>query len=375
VSAADVPVEIGAVGAGTAQTMSTQEAFGRIMLRLADVPAVGPRVITTSPDVSISTNLGGWINKVGAFAEAQQQDYEANHQRILNWKPSAQGQHIEFGIAEMNLFTALSAFGLSHEHTGELLFPIGTVYDPFVARGLDAIIYGLYSGSRFIWAATPSGTTLAPEGGAHQSTVTASLGIELPNTDLWEPCFAIETEWALLEAIRQCCDRADGRSSYLRLSTKPIDQSLLAPVIARLGHDEVRRQALAGGYNFRPADGQAALHLVTTGVMLPECLEAAAYLEHEGVPTSVVYLPSPRRAYENRAHLATLIPASERNAPVLTVHDAASHALAWVGGVFGQRTRALGTDKFGQCGYRPDIYRYMGIDAESICAAGFALLD
>jgi pyruvate dehydrogenase E1 component len=373
IGSADIPAQLDAVGVTGVQ--STQEAFGRIMLRLADVPKLGERIITTSPDVSVSTNLGGWINKVGAFAE-QQPDYEAHHARTLNWKHSPRGQHVEFGIAEMNLFTALAAFGLSHEHTGELLLPIGTVYDPFVARGLDAIIYGLYSHSRFIWVATPSGVSLAPEGGAHQSTVTASLGIELPNTDFWEPCFALEAEWALLEALRQCTDRAHGRSSYLRLSTKPIDQTLIGEAIERLGMDQIRTDALAGGYILREApDASPALVLATTGAMVPECVEAAAFLNAEGLPTRLLHLTSPRRAYENRAHLSALLRGAHTDGAVLSVHDAASHALAWLGSASGLRAHALGVDKFGQCGYRGDLYRYMGIDVTSICAAGFALFD
>ena len=379
VNASEVPSEINAI-AGGATAMSTQEAFGRIMLRLADVPKVGERVITTSADVSVSTNLGGWINKVGAFALKESTDYEEGRSRVLNWKPNSRGQHIEFGIAEMNMFSALGAFGLSHEHNGQLLFPIGTVYDPFVARGLDAIIHGVYSGSKMIFVATPSGVSLAAEGGAHQSSITASIGIELPELDFWEPCFGVETEWALMEALRQCCDREHGRSSYLRLSTKLIEQSLMEPALARLGREELRRQVLAGGYRIgngelRMEEGMPQINLVTTGAMLPECLQAAAYLENEGVGVNVIHLTSPRRAFENRDHLATLIPEAWRTAPILTVHDAASHALAWVGGLFGQRTRSLGVDKFGQSGYREDVYRYVHLDVESIKAAGFALLD
>ncbi|PJF47142.1 MAG: pyruvate dehydrogenase [Candidatus Thermofonsia Clade 3 bacterium] len=386
VRAADVPDELNATAM---PIVSTQEAFGRAMMRLADVPKVGARIVTSSADVSVSTNLGGWINKVGTFTLREATDYEAGRARILNWQLGRAGQHIEMGIAEMNLFSLIGQMGMAHELMGQLLFPIGTVYDPFVCRGLDAIIYGLYSGAKFIFVATPSGVTLAAEGGAHQSSVTPSLGIELPELDYYEPTFAIEVEWALCEALKQCCDRQQGRSSYLRLSTKPIEQALLEPVMARLGKDELRRQFLAGGYVVHrspaPHDPQSALHIVTTGVMLPEALEAAHYLESEGASVNLINLTSPRRAYDDwhaaqqrgddAHHLAMLIPADARRAPILTVHDAAPHALAWVGSVFGQKTRALGVNKFGQSGYRADLYRYFHIDAESIIRHGFALVD
>ena len=183
----------------TSKAVSTQETFGRVLTALASEPDVGRRIVTTSPDVSVSTNLGGWINKMGVFSAEEQPDY-LGEGRLLRWHESPGGQHIELGISEMNLFLMLHALGLGHELHGEHLLPVGTVYDPFVCRGLDALIYGLYNGARFIVAGTPAGITLAPEGGAHQSTITASIGIELPGITLVEPAYA---RGARLAAVRR----------------------------------------------------------------------------------------------------------------------------------------------------------------------------
>jgi pyruvate dehydrogenase E1 component len=364
---------------------STQESFGRALVRLADIPGLKERIVTTSPDVSVSTNLAGWINKTGVFAPREEPDFEsAEVYRLLRWKRGPQGQHIELGISEMNLFMLLGMLGLSHELIGAPLVPIGTVYDPFVCRGLDALIYGLYSGAKFIVAGTPSGVTLSPEGGAHQSTVTPSLGIELPNLESFEPAFAQELAWLLLEAIGQCADRAHGRATYLRLSTRPVDQELLAPALARLGTAELRRQVLLGGYRLVDRrdhgdhPGAPVVQLATAGALVPEAVAAAAYLRREGVAVNVLNLTSPRRLYERwRAGqgLGWLIPPEEAAAPIVTVHDSASHALAWLGSVHGAPVTALGVDGFGQSGGRDALYRAFGLDAESIIAAGFAAAD
>lgn len=391
ISPNDVPVEI---NASPHINTSTQDAFGRVVMKLAELSAIAPRIITTSADVATSTNLGGWINRVGMFAFETVPDYEFGRPRPINWRGSPKGQHLELGIAEMNLYMLLSQLGLSHELNGQLLLPIGTLYDPFVCRGLDALIFGLYSESKFIFAATPSGTTLSPEGGAHQSSVTVSLGMELPNLNYYEPCFAIEVEWAMMEGLRQCLmtdaqGKRTGRSTYLRMTTKMVDQNLLKPVLERLGKDELRRKSLAGGYVLKEPNEKWAnermpmLHMVTCGAMVPEVLQAATYLEAEGVGCNVINLTNPRGAYESwksakagGAHiLQELIPESQRHAPVLTVHDAASHALAWVGSVFGQTTTSLGVDKFGQSGARAEVYKYVGIDTQHIIAAGFAATD
>lgn len=318
---------------------------------------------------------------------------------MLQWKPSPAGQHIELGISEMNLFMALSQFGLSEELNGQPLIPIGTVYDPFVCRGLDALIYGLYINAKMIFAGTPAGVSLSPEGGAHQSTVTPSLGIELPNLVFYEPTFAREVDWVMLEAIRLCIDRVDGMSSYLRLSTKPVDQTLLDEAIARIGEQELRRQVLAGGY--RIVDRTVAtpdlpsrdvVHIASGGIMIPEAIEAAKRLHDEGIAANVINVTSGNKLYASirdarrvqmrnahapldLGHLETLIPRSERRAPIVTVQDGASHSLAFLGSAWGVPVVPLGVDEFGQSGSRRDVYHKVGIDADQIVNAAMLALD
>jgi len=388
-----------AIGVRHPAQTSTQEALGRILPRLAEVEPVGPRIVTVAPDVATSTHLGGWINRVGIFSPAEQPDYEGDQPRILRWRETPAGRHVELGISEMNLFMALGQLGLSHELVGQQLIPIGTVYDPFVCRGLDSLIYSLYVESKMIFAGTPSGVSLSPEGGAHQSSVTASLGIELPGLLYFEPCFANETEWTLLEGFRQCCDREHGHSTYLRLSTKPIDQRLIEPTLARLGEEELRRQVLAGGYRIvdrRVATPQLPLesvvHLVAAGTMVPEAIAAAERLAEEEIAANVINLTGPGRVYQaaralrrqaiddvagpaDEGPFAWLFPPDERRAPIVTVHDAASHALSFLGGVFGVPVVSLGVDQFGQSGLRGDLYRVTGIDTDAIVAAALHAVE
>jgi pyruvate dehydrogenase E1 component len=387
------------LGATHPAVTSTQEAMGRALVRLAEAPEVGERVVTLSPDVATSTHLAGWINKVGVFAPEASADYEEGGQRMLRWLPGPEGRHIELGISEMNLFMALGQFGLSYELTGQHLIPIGTVYDPFVCRGLDALIYSLYGGAKMIFAGTPSGVSLSPEGGAHQSTVTPSLGIELPGLDFYEPAFAREVEWALLEALRQCCDRDHGLSSYFRLSTKPIDQKLMDEALARLGEDELRRQTLLGGYRIVDRRVAApdlpvrdAVQIAAGGIMVPEAIAAAHRLHEEGVAANVINVTSARRLYRtlrearsqlladarrdaDLGHLATLIPVDERRAPVVTVQDGASHGLAFLGSIYGAPTVPLGMDQWGQSGSRAELYDYAGIDVDEIVNAAMLALE
>ncbi|HMN31538.1 MAG TPA: hypothetical protein PKE45_25540, partial [Caldilineaceae bacterium] len=384
--AAPVPATL---GLHLGDKVSTQDSFGRILFRLADMPEARQRLITCSPDVSFSTNLAGWINKMGAFKSKSKPEFEGDAQQLLKWRRGPGGQHIELGISEMNLFLLLGMFGLSAELNGQMLAPIGTVYDPFVCRGLDALIYALYSGAKFVFAGTPSGVTLAPEGGAHQSTITPSLGAELPNLRMYEPCFAREVEWTLLEGIRACFDRRHGHATYLRLSTKPIDQQLLQPALERLGEERLRQEVLAGGYQLLDwrqggpdVDERHVVHIAASGAMLPEACTAAAYLWQEGVAANVLNLTSASQLfrrwratpYAERATLFDwLIPPGQRHAPIITVHDGASHSLAWLGSALGVPLIPLGVDEFGQSGACADLYRHFAIDWQAIAAAALAV--
>lgn len=377
---------------------STQEALGRSLARLADFDELRDRMITMSPDVATSTHLSGWINKAGVFAVEEATEYEIGGPKMLKWNPSPQGRHIELGISEMNLFMALGQFGLAEELTGQHLIPIGTVYDPFVCRGLDALIYSLYCGAKMIFAGTPAGVSLSPEGGAHQSTITPSIGIELPDVVLFEPAFAKEVEWILIDAMRSVSDRKHGHSTYLRLSTKPVEQSLMSEALTRLGEQDIRAQTLAGGYRIidRTDKGRGAgddvVNIFVSGIMIPEAMKASERLLEEGVRANVINTTSIDSLYkqvtlaraellanarrdQNLGHFETLIPRSERRAPIVTVIDGASHSMSFLGSVYGVPVVPLGVDEFGQSGTREDLYRKTGISTDDIVNAAMLALD
>lgn len=358
--------------------VSSQEAFGRALGALARHPAAAA-IVTVSADVAVTTHLAGWINRKGIYFPAERPASRAGTPQPVQWRESPGGQHIELGIAEHNLFLLLGALGLARELSGVPLLPIGTLYDPFVTRGLDALHHALYSGSRFVVAATPSGVSLAPEGGAHQSVVTPGIGIALPDIAYCEPTFAREVEWILLDALRGLAD-GTGESLYLRLSTRPIDQRLApAPGPA------YREAVLRGGYRLLDARGEPgweaagnAVSLFATGVMVPEAVDAARALREEGVLASVFAVTSADRLYRGtrgaRGWLEQLVTADEEDVPVVSVLDGHSHALAFIGSALGVPQIALGVDHFGQSGTRPDLYRHHRIDAPAIAGAARTLL-
>jgi pyruvate dehydrogenase E1 component len=357
--------------------MSTQEALGRVLGALGRGPA-GDAVVTVSADVAITTHLAGWINRKGVYFPEARRDPFADTPQALSWKESPAGRHIELGIAEHNLFLTLGALGLTAELSGATLLPIGTLYDPFVPRGLDALYHALYAGGRFVVAATPSGVSLAPEGGAHQSVITPGIGVALPALAYVEPAFAQEVEWILLDALAAIAAR-EGDSLYLRLSTRPIDQSLAPPADAAQ-----RTRVLRGGY--RLVDGRAqrgyrvdrGVHVFAAGVMVPEAVAAAVALRELDIFANVFVVTSPDRLYRGlrapRPYLETLVTADEEDVPVVSVLDGHSHALAFIGGALGVPQQALGVDDFGQSGTRGDLYRHYGIDTPAIVAAVRTLL-
>lgn len=378
-----VPDELGRAHAARE---STQQAFGRFLNDLdREAPEVARHVVTVSPDVASSTNLGGWINRVGIWNMRERRDwFEDDEQTLVRWKEGDQGQHIELGIAEGNLVGLLGELGMTWARDGRPLMPIGTMYDPFVNRALEPWSFGIYAGGQSILVGTPSGVTLAPEGGAHQSVITPSVGLEQPGCVGWEPAFGQDLEWTLLHALSQL-GRPGGTSAYFRLSTRPIEQTLARIPEAGAEREARRRAVLAGGYRLRAADGRPDVVLVGVGAILPEVLAAADELEAAGLGVDVLCLTSPSlvfRAVQARKGLARadhallddLFPA-ERAAPIVSVLDGHPHTLAFLGGIHCVSQASLGVSDFGQSGDLQDLYRHFGIDTDTIVGAAYDVMQ
>jgi pyruvate dehydrogenase E1 component len=377
-----VAAELGRDHRGAA---STQQAFGRFFVDLAhNAPEVADHVVTVSPDVASSTNLGGWINRAGIFNIGDRIDWFADDsETAIHWRESEHGQHIELGIAEGNLVGVLSELGATWSRDSQPLLPIGTIYDPFVNRALEPWSFGMYAGGQSILVGTPSGVTLAPEGGAHQSITTPSVGIEQPRCVAWEPAFGQDLEWTLLHALGRL-GRPDGTSAYFRLSTRPVDQALAAVPDDPAAREERRRQVIAGGYRLRATE-RPSVTIVAVGVMVIEACAAADELAAAGIAADVICLTSPDlifRAQQARQGLAdgddavldTLFP-RERRTPLVTVLDGHPHTLAFLSGVTRTPIACLGVQDFGQSGDVQDLYRHFGIDADTVVGAALDLLE
>jgi pyruvate dehydrogenase E1 component len=376
-------VSVPAIPAPAGDEQSTQAAFGRILLDLSKAGGdLAERILTTSPDVTVSTNLGAWVNQRGLFRRSEIADVFAKEKiaSAQKWSATNKGQHIELGIAESNLFLMLAAAGLSGDLFGERLFPIGTLYDPFIARGLDSLNYACYQDARFLLVATPSGITLGPEGGAHQSINPPLIALGQPGIRHYEPAYADELAAMMEEAFRLIDDPA-GESSYLRLSTRSIDQ------VERSG-DSWRDGAIKGAYWLREAAPDAEAAIVAMGAVMPEALAAWEELRDDIPGLGLLSITSPDLLHRgwtaaqagrwqgerNPSHIEQLLSRLSPRAGLVTIADAAPASLSWLGGVLGQRVAPLGVEKFGQTGSLAELYATYRLDGDAITEAVAELL-
>jgi pyruvate dehydrogenase E1 component len=378
--------------------MSTQAGFGALLNEIGrDKADYAARIVTTSPDVTVSTNLGAWVNRRGLFAHQALAD-TFKSERIpstFSWEFSPRGQHIELGIAEMNLFILLSALGLSYTIHDERLLPIGTLYDPFICRGLDALNYACYQNARFILVATPSGITLAPEGGAHQSISTPLIGMAQDGLAAFEPAFVDELAAIMSFALSYIQRDSDsepsernwprdetGGSVYLRLSTRPIEQP------QRQMTPDLHQAVIDGAYWMRRPGPNAQVVVAYTGAVAPEAIQAVGLMAEDRRDIGLLAVTSAdrlnagwtaaMRARERgladaRSHVEQLLANVPPHCAIVTVLDGHPATLGWLGAVNGHRTRALGVEHFGQTGSIADLYRHYGIDSNSIVAAAQAI--
>ena len=378
--------------------MSTQTGFGALLNEIGRGEGdFARRIVTASPDVTVSTNLGAWVNRRGLFAHEKMADtFKSEHiPSTFTWEFSPQGQHIELGIAENNLFVLLSALGLSHSINGERLLPVGTLYDPFIARGLDALNYACYQDARFIVVATPSGITLAGEGGAHQSIAEPLIGLAQDGLASFEPAYvdelAVILRWAFAYMQKDGDTKPSelnwlrdetGGSVYLRLSTRPVEQ------IERTMTGELAQQIVDGAYWLRKPGANAQVVVAYTGAIAPEAIAAVGLMAEDRRDVGLLAVTSAdrlnagwtaaQRARERglvhaRSHIERLLADVPPHCGIVSVLDGHPATLAWLGAVAGHRTRALGVEHFGQTGSLADLYRHYGIDANAIVAAAQAI--
>ena len=378
--------------------MSTQEAFGRVLASIARQDTeLAQRIITVSPDVTVSTNLSGWVNQRGLFHVNGQTDMFTVEelQTMHRWRASPTGQHIELGIAENNLFLLLAAAGLSHSIFGERLLPVGTIYDPFIERGLDALNYACYQDARFLLVATPSGISLAPEGGAHQSIGTPLIGMSKPGLASFEPAFTDELSTIMSFAFsylqyektedQDTAIEADllgdrcGGSVYLRLTTRRIEQ------FEREIDDTLTSEIIDGGYWLVPPQSSCSVVIAYIGAVAPQVIESCDEL-NRGSPgsTAVLAITSADRLHRGwmeaqrirygglekcSAQVEKLLGVIDSNARIVTVTDGHPSVLTWLGAVAGHRVCGLGVDRFGESGTLTELYQAYQLDAQSILSA------
>ena len=382
-----MPADLGRTPTGVA---TTQAALGRALLDLTrEAPEAARRVVTVSPDVSSSTNLGGWVNKVGVWSARERLDWFADDaETILHWREKPTGQHIELGIAETNLVGLLGELGATWSRWGQPLFPIGVLYDPFVERALEPWSFGIYAGGQSILVGTPSGVSLAPEGGAHQSITTPSIGIEQPGCVSYEPAFAIDTEWCLLASLARL--GRPGRQFGLPAAVHPARQPEAGRCARRPGGQGTPPQAGRG--RRLPAAPRATSRRSPSRRWARSCPRRwprPSGCEAAGIPADVVCVTSPGLLFRalrarqgvraqasrpvSRGSSSRSFPAA-RATPLVTVLDGHPHTLAFLATVNRVPHAALGVTQFGQSGSIEELYRYNGIDTDSIIRAALDLV-
>jgi pyruvate dehydrogenase E1 component len=378
--------------------ISTQMGFGQILNEIArDDNLLSERIVTTSPDVTVSTNLGPWVNRRGLFAKEALKDLFKSERipSTYNWEFSPQGQHIELGIAESNLMIMLSAMGLSHSINGVRLLPIGTVYDPFIYRSADQLNYACYQDARFMLVATPSGVTLAPEGGAHQSIGTPLIGMAQDGLCAFEPAYIDELSVIMRFSFdyMQRDGEGDpdeqtwlrdqtGGSVYLRLSTRPLEQ------LGRVMTPELYQDIINGAYWMRPPGPNTQVIIAYQGTVAPEAIAACGYLSEDRRDVALLAITSADRLNAGHqaaerarqrghkdalSHVERLLCAAPTDCGLVTVIDGHPVTLSWLGGVLGHCTKALGVEHFGQTGTISELYCHHGIDTNAIVHAAQAV--
>lgn len=235
---------------------------------------------------------------------------------------------------------------------------------------------------------TPSGVTLAPEGGAHQSIGTPLIGMSQDGLAAFEPAYvdelAVIMEWAFNYLQKNGGDDPDertwlrdetGGSVYLRLSTRSLEQP------GKRLDNGFRQGTIDGAYWWREPGPGCEVVIAYQGAVAPEALQAAGLLAQSRRDVGVLAVTSADRlnagwtaAQRARSrgnpiaisHVEKLLAQLPNHASIVSVIDGHPATLGWLGSVAGHWTIPLGVEHFGQTGTVSDLYRHYGIDTASI---------
>ncbi len=372
-------------GSGTNE-VSTTGAFTRLLRSLTRDPNIGDRIVPIIPDEGRTFGMDALFKEIGIYASQGQLYEPVDHNLILSYKESKDGQILEEGITEAGATASWIAAATSYATRGVPMVPFYSFYSMFgFQRVGDALWLAADARARgFLLGATAGRTTLLGEGLQHQDGHSHVLASVVPTCQAYDPAFAYETATIVENGIQRMYGDNEDVYFYLTL----YNESYVQPPKPEGSTEGI----LAGLYRFAdaPSGGDHAATILFSGPAQGAARAAQAELaEHYGVAAELWSATSYKKLREealavdrrNRLHPTSepLVPfvtntLRSSSGPIIAVTDYMRMVPDQIAPYAPRTFTSLGTDGFGRSDTREALRSFFEVDEGNIVVAVLAAL-
>ncbi|MGI8662428.1 MAG: pyruvate dehydrogenase (acetyl-transferring), homodimeric type [Acidimicrobiales bacterium] len=177
------------------QEVSTTVAFTRLLRNLARDEHFGSRVVPIIPDEARTFGMDALFREIKIYAAMGQHYEPVDHDLLLSYTESQDGQILEEGITEAGGISSFIAAGTAYATRGVAMVPFFTFYSMFGFQRVGDLIWAASDARArgFLLGATAGRTTLLGEGLQHQDGHSPLLASSVPTCEAYDPAFAYET--------------------------------------------------------------------------------------------------------------------------------------------------------------------------------------
>jgi pyruvate dehydrogenase E1 component len=377
--AADLYAEFHA-GTGPKVPVSTTMAFVRLLRKLMKDDDIGDRIVPIIPDEARTFGMESLFREFKIYAAHGQKYKPVDADVLLSYTEGSDGQILEEGITEAGALASFTASGTSYATVSEPTIPFFILYSMFGFQRVADLIWAFADsrGRGFLMGATYGRTTLNGEGLQHQDGHSLLTASTVPSCLAYDPAFHYETAVIVEDGMRRMYVEQEDVFYYITLYNENYEM----PAMPKGAHEGI----LKGLYRLKPAgkDGSHRAHILGSGTILMQALEAQRILEEEydvaaDVWSATSYSELRRDALtverENRlkpgakaktSHVEQCFSREKAGTPIVAVSDSMKAVPDQIARWMPDGYQVLGTDGFGRSDTRANLRDFFEIDAKHI---------
>ncbi len=373
---------------GEGREFSTTMAFVRILNTMLKDKNIGRHVVPIVPDESRTFGMEGMFRQFGIWNQFGQKYVPQDHDQLMFYKESREGQILQEGINEAGAMSSWIAAATSYSAHNVPMIPVYIYYSMFGhQRVMDLCWAAGDSRARgFLIGGTAGRTTLNGEGLQHEDGHSHILANLVPNCVTYDPTFSYELAVIVQDGLRRMYVEQEDVYYYITVMNENYEHPAMP--------EGAEANILKGMYKFREgAKGNAKqprVQLLGSGTIFREVIAAADLLREDwGVESDIWGCPSFNELARDGidvtrwnllhpletprvSHVETLL--KDTTGPVIAATDYVKLFSEQIRPYVPRRYVTLGTDGFGRSDTREALRNHFEVDRRWVTVAALKAL-